>query len=118
ADGAYFGVDVSGIVDRLVTERLEDGGWNCERAEGSTRSSFDTTINVLEGLLEDERATGPSPEVTEARRTGKEFLLERSLYKRLSTGTRPMTSISDSSTPIAPTTPSSVPSTTSGRRAG
>lgn len=86
ADGAYFGVDVSGIVDRLVTERLEDGGWNCERAEGSTRSSFDTTINVLEGLLEYEKATGPSPEVTEARRTGKEFLLERSLYKRLSTG--------------------------------
>ena len=30
ADGAYFGVDVSPIVDRLVGERLADGGWNCE----------------------------------------------------------------------------------------
>ena len=52
ADGAYFGVDVSSIVDRLVGERLDDGGWNCERANGSVRSSFDSTINVLEGLLE------------------------------------------------------------------
>lgn len=48
ADGAYFGVDVSPIVDRLVRERLADGGWNCERANGSARSSFATTINVLE----------------------------------------------------------------------
>lgn len=83
ADGAYFGVDVSPIVDRLVTERLDDGGWNCERAEGSTRSSYHSTINVLEGLLGFERATGGSDEVTEARRTGEEFLLERSLFRRL-----------------------------------
>ena len=56
ADGAYYGVDVSPIVERLVGEQLEDGGWNCERPNGSTRSSFHTTINVLEGLLEHERA--------------------------------------------------------------
>ena len=55
ADGAYFGVDVSAIVERLVGQRLEDGGWNCERANGSVRSSFDSTINVLEGLLEFEK---------------------------------------------------------------
>ena len=85
ADGAYFGVDVSPIVERLATERLADGGWNCERAEGSTRSSYHSTINVLEGLLEYERATGESPEVTEARRTGEEFLLERQLFRRLGT---------------------------------
>ncbi|RVD64180.1 squalene cyclase, partial [Mesorhizobium sp. M4A.F.Ca.ET.029.04.2.1] len=48
ADGAYFGVDVSAIVERLVGERLDDGGWNCERANGSLRSSFASTINVLE----------------------------------------------------------------------
>ena len=58
ADGAYFGVDVSSIVERLVGERLDDGGWNCERANGSVRSSFPSTINVLEGLLEYESATG------------------------------------------------------------
>lgn len=86
ADGAYFGVDVSPIVDRLVGERLDDGGWNCERENGSVRSSFASTINVLEGLLEYERATGGTPESREARRSGEEYLLERSLFRRLSTG--------------------------------
>ncbi|HUB39395.1 MAG TPA: squalene cyclase [Streptosporangiaceae bacterium] len=86
ADGAYFGVDVSSIVDRLINERLDDGGWNCERANGSVRSSFATTINVLEGLLEYERATGGTPGSREARTLGEEYLLERSLFRRLSTG--------------------------------
>jgi len=40
-----------------------DGGWNCEAANGSTRSSFNTTICVLEALLEHERAIGASPKV-------------------------------------------------------
>lgn len=86
ADGAYFGVDVSTIIDRLVGERLGDGGWNCERAHGSVRSSFATTINVLEGLLEYERATGGTSESQEARRSGEAFLLERNLFRRRSTG--------------------------------
>jgi hypothetical protein len=86
ADGAYFGVDVSSIVDRLVGERLDDGGWNCERINGSVRSSFATTINVLEGLLEYERATGGTPESQAARESGEEYLLERNLFRRLSTG--------------------------------
>jgi hypothetical protein len=86
ADGAYFGVDVSPIVTRLLGERLDDGGWNCERVNGSARSSFATTINVLEGLLEFERATGGTPESREARRLGEAYLLERSLFRRRSTG--------------------------------
>jgi hypothetical protein len=86
ADGAYFGVDVSPIVDRLTGERLDDGGWNCERASGSVRSSFATTINVLEGLLEYERATGGTPASRESRRSGEEYLLKRGLFRRLSTG--------------------------------
>jgi hypothetical protein len=86
ADGAYFGVDVSSIVGRLVGERLADGGWNCERANGSVRSSFATTINVVEGLLEYEKATGGTPESREARKSGEEYLLERNLFRRLSTG--------------------------------
>jgi hypothetical protein len=86
ADGAYFGVDISPLVGRLASERLDDGGWNCERVNGSVRSSFATTINVLEGLLEYERATGGTPESREARTSGEEFLLERSLFRRLSTG--------------------------------
>ena len=86
ADGAYFEVDVSSIVGKLVGERLDDGGWNCERANGSVRSSFATTINVLEGLLEYERATGGTPGSREARKSGEEYLLERNLFRRLSTG--------------------------------
>jgi hypothetical protein len=86
ADGAYLGVDVAPIVERLVGERLDDGGWNCERANGSVRSSYHSTINVLEGLLEFERATGGTAATREARRTGEEFLLVRDLYRRLGTG--------------------------------
>lgn len=87
AQGAYFGQDVSGIVDRLVGEQLEDGGWNCWTESGSVRSSFHSTINVLEGLLEHERATGGSAATVETRRRGQEYLLERKLMYRKSTGT-------------------------------
>jgi len=86
AVGAYFGQDVRGLVDRLLTEQLPDGGWNCEAANGATRSSFNTTICVLEALLEHERAVGASPDVTEARLRGQEYLLERRLFRRRSTG--------------------------------
>lgn len=86
AIGAYFGQDVQGIVDRLLTEQMADGGWNCEQENGSTRGSFHSTISVLEGLLEYERATGGKSEVTAARLGGQEYLLERRMLRRLSTG--------------------------------
>ena len=86
AIGAYFGQDVRGIVDRLLAEQLPDGGWNCEAANGSLRSSFNTTICVLEALLEYERTAGASPTVTGARLRGQEYLLERRLFRRRSTG--------------------------------
>jgi hypothetical protein len=85
--GAYFEQDVDGIVARLLADQFPDGGWNCWAAEtGSVRSSFASTINVLEGLLAHERATGGSPESVAARRRGEEYLLERKLFRRLSTG--------------------------------
>jgi hypothetical protein len=84
--GAYFGVDVTGIVERLLGEQMADGGWNCEQENGSKRGSFHTTIDVVEGLLEVERATGGSAAVTAARERGQEYLLERRLLRRLSTG--------------------------------
>ena len=86
AIGAYFGQDVRGIVDRLLTEQMEDGGWNCEQERGSTRGSFETTINVLEGFLEYEQSTGGDSDVAAARVRGQEYLLERRLLRRLSTG--------------------------------
>jgi hypothetical protein len=86
ANGTYFGLDMSPLVNRLVGETLEDGGWNCEAERGSVRSSFDSTISVLEGMLEFEKATGGTPESITARKSGEEYLLERSLFKRKSTG--------------------------------
>jgi hypothetical protein len=87
AVGAYFGVDVGGIVARLLGEQLDDGGWNCETENGSVRGSFSTTICVLEGLLEYERAAGdPAGTIAAARRRGQEYLLVRQLSRRLSTG--------------------------------
>lgn len=86
ATGAYFGEDVKPIVDRLLGEQMADGGWNCEQENGSTRGSFHTTICVLEGLLEYEGAVGSAPEVTAARLRGQEYLLDRRMLRRLSTG--------------------------------
>ena len=86
SNGAYFGVDMTPLVDRLLGEQLPDGGWNCEVENGATVSSFGTTINVLEGLLEHERANGGSDRVGEARRRGEEYMLERRLFRRKSTG--------------------------------
>ena len=83
--GGYFGRPTESLARRLVGEQLEDGGWNCE-APKSTRSSFHTTICVLEGLLEYERAVGSAPEISAARRRGEEYLLARALFRRLSTG--------------------------------
>lgn len=84
--GIYFAQNVDDVVARLLNEQLEDGGWNCEAESGSVRSSFATTINVLEGLLAHERATGGSPDSIAARRRGEEYLLERRLFRRKSTG--------------------------------
>ena len=89
AIGAYFGQDVKGIVDRLLTEQMADGGWNCEQENGSTRGSLDTTLNVLEGLLEYERSTGTNGDVGAARARGEEYLLKRNLLHRLSDGEIP-----------------------------
>lgn len=86
AAGAYVGQDVRGIIDRLLGEQLADGGWNCEAERGATRSSFNTTICVLEALLDVERAGGGTPRVTAARRRGEAYLLDRRLLRRRSTG--------------------------------
>ena len=83
--GAYFGHPSGRLARRLLGEQLEDGGWNCE-APTSKRSSYHTTICVLEGLHEYERAVGTTPEIATARRRGEEYLLQRALFRRLSTG--------------------------------
>jgi hypothetical protein len=84
ANGAWLGADVSGIVAWFLEHRMTDGGWNCEWVEGSTVSSFHSTLNALKGLLFYESVNGAG--IRAARRGGEEYLLRRYLYKRLSSG--------------------------------
>ncbi len=86
ANGAWLRADVSGIAQWFIDHRMADGGWNCEWVEGSTRSSFHSTLNSLRGLLYYETAAGGSDALRAARRSGEEYLLERRLLRRLSTG--------------------------------
>lgn len=89
ATGAYFGVDMTALVERLLGEQLVDGGWNCEVENGATVSSFGTSINVIEALLAYERSDAGGALVAEAgaaRERGESYLLERRLLRRRSTG--------------------------------
>ncbi|WP_270888271.1 hypothetical protein [Pedococcus sp. 5OH_020] len=88
AIGAYFGAEVDGLVSRLLDDQLAEGGWNCDSENGATVSSFDSTICVLEGLLEYELSCGQVP-VAESRRRGEDYLLQRQLFRRKSTGEVP-----------------------------
>jgi hypothetical protein len=91
--GAYFKEPNDALAKQLLGEQLEDGGWNCEawpflspKRPPSRRSSFHTTICVLEGLLEYERAGRKSSAVTKARKRGENYLLERRMFRSLRTG--------------------------------
>lgn len=81
--GAYFRQDVQPLLERLLSEQLPDGGWNCDTERGSTRSSFHTTICVLEALLEFERCAGARGDLSDARLRGQDYLLNRRLFRRL-----------------------------------
>jgi hypothetical protein len=83
--GAYFKEPNDALANQLLSEQLEDGGWNCE-APKSHRSSFHTTICVLEGLLEYERAGRKSAVLTKARKRAENYLLERRMLRSLRTG--------------------------------
>lgn len=81
---SYFRSGEGARIEWFLDEQKDDGGWNCDLE--SSRSSFHTTISVLEGLVEYERATGALPDVTEARNRAHDYLLERRLMYSLSTG--------------------------------
>jgi hypothetical protein len=86
ANGVWLGADVDALAEWFPKHQLADGGWNCEWVEGSTRSSFSSTLNSLKGLLAYESVTGSSDTLRAARHRGEEYLLERRLLYRLSTG--------------------------------
>ena len=82
---AYFKEPNDALANQLLSEQLEDGGWNCE-APKSRGSSFHTTICVLEGLLDYERAGRKSAAVTKARKRAENYLLERRIFRSLRSG--------------------------------
>ncbi|MCL1869702.1 MAG: squalene cyclase [Promicromonosporaceae bacterium] len=86
ANGVWLGADVAGIADWFVEHAQAEGGWNCGWVEGSVRSSVVSTLNSVRGLLAWEQATGGSDAVRAARHAGEEYLLERRLLHRLTTG--------------------------------
>jgi hypothetical protein len=86
ANGAWLGVDVSALADWFIQHQLDDGGWNCEWVEGSIKSSFDSTLNSLIGLLDYEIMNGRDASITEARHRGEEYLLQRRLMFGLTSG--------------------------------
>ena len=85
-NGTWLGRDMSELAAWFPAHQLDDGGWNCEWVEGSIRSSFHSTINAVKALLDYEQRTGGTPELRAARKRGEEYLLERGLRYRLSTG--------------------------------
>jgi hypothetical protein len=91
--GSYFKEPNDALANQLLGEQLEDGGWNCEawpflspKRPPSRRSSFHTTICVLEGLLDYERAGRKSAAVTKARKRAENYLLERRMFRSLRSG--------------------------------
>ena len=92
AVGSYFKKPNDSLVNQLLGQQLEDGGWNCEAVEPSAkrpksrRSSFHTTICVLEGLLAYEQAGRKRTAVTRARKKAENYLLERRMFRSLRTG--------------------------------
>nr|WP_240757709.1 squalene cyclase [Nakamurella flava] len=85
-NGVWLGRDMSGLGAWFPAHQMADGGWNCDWVEGSVRGSFHSTLNAIRGLLGYEQLLGPRPELRESRRRGEEYLLERHLTRRLTTG--------------------------------
>ena len=86
ANGAWLGVDMSGLAEWFLEHELPEGGWNCEWVEDSSRASFHSTLNSLRGILYYERAVGGHEDLRAARHRAQEYLLQRRLLYRLTTG--------------------------------
>lgn len=88
----YFGVPevlIKSIVDFLLTETMEDGGFNCmSNRSGAHHSSLHSTLSVLEGLLEYQRAGYGYRlhELLQAVASSQEFILQHRFFKSDRTG--------------------------------
>lgn len=77
---------VDTLVEHLLDQQMADHGWNCRSYQGDTHGSFHTTISVLEGLWEYEKAFGEQSAIQDARSKAHEFLWLHRLYRSHRTG--------------------------------
>jgi len=88
----YFGMkedDLKSIIDFLLIEHMNDGGFNCySNRKGATHSSMHTTLSVIEGILEYSRNGYKYRlgELQEAEAESREFLLRHKLFRSHRTG--------------------------------
>ena len=81
--------DLKSIVDFLLSEHMNDGGFNCNtNTIGAIHSSLHSTISVLEGILEyGKNDYGYKlEELGEAAEKSREFLLQHRLFRSHRTG--------------------------------
>jgi len=86
----YFGIADDERCDRmlswLLSEQMDDGGWNCARKRGARHSSFHTTISSLEGLHAFESTRGHDATIRRAADRGRDYFLRHRLYRSERTG--------------------------------
>jgi hypothetical protein len=89
---AYFRIQqdkLKSIVDFLLKEHMQDGGFNCNsNMTGATHSSLHSTISVLEGILEySNNSYGYRiEELQKAADRAREFTLQHRLFRSHRTG--------------------------------
>ncbi|MBN1294213.1 MAG: hypothetical protein JXB48_20425 [Candidatus Latescibacteria bacterium] len=81
--------ELKSIIDFLLSERMADGGFNCNsNGKGAVHSSVHTTLSVIEGFLEyaQNSYTYRLKEIQNAECESREFLLQHRLFKSDHTG--------------------------------
>ena len=82
-------IKLQSIIDSILAEIMPDGGFNCRTTRsGAKHSSLHSTISVLEGFTEFQKAgyTYRKKEISDAIRTGIEFILMHRLFLSDRTG--------------------------------
>lgn len=88
----YFGIPetlIKSIVDFLLAEAMSDGGFNCmSNRSGARHSSLHSTLSVLEGILEYQRAghNYRLDELLRAVSSSQQFILRHRFFKSDHTG--------------------------------
>ncbi|MCA6381231.1 MAG: hypothetical protein IM606_16750 [Cytophagales bacterium] len=89
---SYFQINkefLTSVVDFLLAEKMDDGGFNCQsNRTGATHSSLHTTLSVLEGILEFQKNgyTYRLRELLKAKKESHEFILMHQLFRSDKTG--------------------------------